>query len=104
VAYTVSARARELGIRIALGAQAGDVLRLVLLEGARLVVAGLGAGLLAAWASLRVLQSQLYDLNTTDPLTFGIVAFLLAGVALLACWVPARRATRVNPLVALRSE
>ena len=104
VAYSVSARARELGIRIALGAQAGDVLRLVLLEGARLVVAGLGAGLLAAWASLRVLQSQLYDLNTTDPLTFGIVAFLLAGVALLACWVPARRATRVNPLVALRSE
>jgi putative ABC transport system permease protein len=104
MAYSVSARTRELGIRIALGAQAGDVLRLVLREGTALVVAGLALGVLAAWASLRVLQSQLYDMRTTDPLTFGVVALLLAGVALLACYLPARRATRLDPLVALRHD
>ncbi len=104
MAYSVSARTRELGIRIALGAQARDVLRLVLREGAALVVAGLALGLLAAWAALRVLQSQLYNMSTTDPLTFGVVALLLAGVALLACYVPARKAMRTDPLAALRYE
>ena len=104
VAYSVSARTRELGIRIALGAQAGDVLRLVLREGATLVVAGMGLGLLAAWASLRVLQSQLYDMSPNDPWIFGAVAFLLAVVALVACYLPARRAMQTDPLTALRYE
>jgi len=104
MAYSVSARTRELGIRIALGAQAGDVLRLVLREGATLIVAGLALGLLAAWASLRVLRSQLYELSTTDPLTFGLVALLLTGVALVACYVPARKAMQTDPLAALRYE
>jgi putative ABC transport system permease protein len=104
MAYSVSARTRELGIRIALGAQAGDVLRLVLREGAGLVVVGLVLGLFAAWASLRVLQSQLYDMSTSDPLIFGVVVLLLAGVALLACYLPARKAMRTDPLAALRYE
>ncbi|HET6891088.1 MAG TPA: ABC transporter permease [Pyrinomonadaceae bacterium] len=104
MAYSVSARTRELGIRIALGAQAGDVLRLMLREGAALVLAGLALGLPAAWASLRVLQSQLYDMSTTDPLTFGVVSLLLASVALLACYVPARKAMRTDPLATLRYE
>jgi putative ABC transport system permease protein len=104
MAYSVSARKRELGIRLALGAQRREVLRLVLREGAVLIVAGLTLGLLVAWASLRVLQSQLYGLSTSDPLTFGVVASLLTLVALLACLIPARRATQVDPLVALRHE
>jgi putative ABC transport system permease protein len=104
MAYSVSARSRELGIRIALGAQAGDVLRLMLREGAALVLAGLALGLLAAWASLRVLQSQLYEMSTTDPLTFGVVSLLLVSVALLACYVPARRAMRTDLLATLRYE
>jgi putative ABC transport system permease protein len=104
MAYSVSARTRELGIRMALGAQTGDVLRLVLREGAALVLAGLLLGLLAAWASLRVLQSQLYDMRTTDPLTFSVVVLLLAGVALLACYLPARKAMQTDPLAALRRD
>jgi len=104
MAYSVSARTREIGIRIALGAQPRDVLRLVLREGAMPVIAGLVLGLLAARASLHVLQSQLYDLSATDPLTFAGVAVLLLLVALLACYLPARHATKVNPLSALRNE
>ena len=104
MAYSVSARTRELGIRLALGAQKGAVLRLVLREGAMLVVAGLALGLLAAWASLRVLQSQLYEMSTRDPLTFVVVALLLAGVALVACYMPARKAMQTDPLAALRHE
>jgi putative ABC transport system permease protein len=104
MAYSVSARTRELGIRLALGARDADVLRLVLREGATLIVAGLALGLPAAWAALRILQSQLYDMSTTDPATFAVVALVLAGVALAACWIPARRAMRIDPLVALRYE
>jgi putative ABC transport system permease protein len=104
MAYSVSARTRELGIRIALGAQAGDVLRMVLREGASLIVAGLALGALSAWASSRVLESQLYNMRANDPLTFGVVAMLLAGVALLACYLPARKAMRIDPLAALRHE
>jgi ABC-type antimicrobial peptide transport system permease subunit len=89
---------------MALGAETRDVLRLVMREAAALVIGGLGLGLLAAWASLRVLQSQLYDMSTTDPVTFGAVAALMMLVAMLACYVPARRATRVDPLAALRQE
>jgi putative ABC transport system permease protein len=104
VAYSVSARTRELGIRLALGAQPGDVLRLVLREGLALLAAGLAAGLLASWGATRLLRSQLYEVGPGDPLTFILVSLLLAGVALLACYLPARRATRVDPLAALRHE
>ena len=104
MAYSVSARTRELGIRMALGARASDVLRLVLREGAALIAVGLAAGLAAAWASLRVLQGQLYDLDAADPTTFGLVTVLLAAVALLACYLPARRAASIEPLTALRRE
>jgi len=104
IAYSVSARTRELGIRMALGAETRDVLRLVMREAAVLVIGGLALGLLAAWASLRVLQSQLYDMSTTDPVTLGVVAAVMMFVAMLACYVPARRATRVDPLAALRHE
>jgi putative ABC transport system permease protein len=103
-AYSVSARTREIGIRMALGAQRRDVLRMVLREGATLIAAGLAAGLLAAWISLRLLESQLFEISTTDPLTAALVAVLLAGVALLACGAPARRATRTDPMTALRYE
>jgi putative ABC transport system permease protein len=104
MAYSVSAREREMGIRIALGAQPGAVLRLVLRDGLALTGAGLALGVLASLASLRVLQSQLYDVNATDPLTFIVISLLLIAVALAACWMPARRATKVDPMVALRCE
>ncbi len=104
MAYNVSARGREMGIRIALGAQRRDVLWLVMRDGLTLIGAGLGLGLLAAWAALRVLQSQLYEVSATDPLTFGLAPLLLAGVALWACYAPARKATRTDPLATLRCE
>jgi putative ABC transport system permease protein len=104
MAYSVSARTREVGIRIALGAQKGDVLRLVLRDGLALVMAGLATGLLAAWSATRVLKSQLYEVDAGDPLTFASVALLLSIVALLACYFPARKSTKVDPMVALRSE
>lgn len=104
MAYSVSARIREMGIRIALGAGAGSVLRLVLRDGLTLIVVGLVAGLIAAWAAMRVLSSQLYEIGASDPETFAVVSLLLACVALVACYFPARRATKVDPLVALRHE
>ena len=104
MAYSVSARTREVGIRMALGAQRSDVLRLVLRDGLKLIAAGLVIGLCAAIAAMRMLQHQLYDVSATDPLTFGVVTLLLAGVALLACYVPARKAMRTDPLAALRYE
>jgi putative ABC transport system permease protein len=104
MAYSVSARTREIGIRLALGAQSRDVLWRVLGDGLKLIVAGLAIGLCVAVAALRVLQTQLYGVRPTDPLTFGVVALLLTAVALLACWIPAQRATKVDPLIALRSE
>jgi putative ABC transport system permease protein len=104
VAYSVTARAREVGIRIALGARGGDVLRLVLLDGLPLVAAGLAAGLAAAWAAARVLRGQLYEVRTSDPLIFAGVTALLAAVASLASFIPARRATKVDPMNVLRAE
>jgi putative ABC transport system permease protein len=104
MACAVSARTREMGIRMALGAQARQVFILVMKEGALLITLGLTAGLGAAFAVTRVLTSQLYGVSATDSATFIGVAVLLALVAGLACYVPARRATKVNPMTALRYE
>ncbi|HEY2432564.1 MAG TPA: ABC transporter permease [Vicinamibacterales bacterium] len=103
-AYAVSQRTRELGIRIALGAQAIDVLALLLRETAVLVAAGLGIGLAAALEATQTLRSLLYGVVSTDPVTYGGAALALGLVALLACYVPARRATRLDPIVVLRTE
>jgi len=104
ISYGVSERTREMGIRMALGARAVDVLRLVISQGMWLAVIGVALGSALALLSTRVIKSYLYDVSTADPLTFGGIAFLLIGVALLACYIPARRATKVDPLVALRYE
>jgi putative ABC transport system permease protein len=104
VAYAVDQRRGEIGIRMALGARAGDVRRLILREGARLYGLGLVLGLLGAWLLTHLLVSLLYGVTPHDPLTMAAVAALLALVATLACLVPAQRATRVDPMVALRTE
>jgi predicted permease len=104
MSFTVSRRTRELGIRVALGARPGNVFQLVLRQGMTLVIVGLVIGLVVAWMVTRLLASFLYDVSTTDALTFTIIPVLLAAVALLACYVPARRATKVDPLIALRYE
>jgi len=102
--YAVAQRTHEIGIRLALGAQLGDVLRLVLRHGLKLTIIGAAIGLFGAYLATRAITSVLYGVSATDPLTFGVVSFLLIGVALIACYVPARRATKVEPLVALRNE
>jgi putative ABC transport system permease protein len=104
VTWNVTQRTREFGIRHALGAEAGQVLRLVLRQSMRLVLVGLAIGLLASLAGARLLQSMLYEVSALDPWTFAGVALLLAGVAMVACVVPARRAARVDPIVALRAD
>jgi len=104
IAYSVAQRTNEIGVRMALGAQGADVIRLVLRQGLRLVIIGLAIGLLLSAAATRALASVLFGVSPTDPLTFVAIALLLGLVALLACWIPARRATKVDPLVALRCE
>ena len=104
MAYTTSQRRHEIGIRMALGARGPDVLRLVVGQGMRLVGIGLGLGLAGAWLLSRALSSQLYGVTAQDPLTYGSVALILGAVALTASWLPARRATRVDPMLSLRSE
>ena len=104
MAYAISQRTGEIGLRMALGARRGDILRVVLNEAMLIVIAGVGAGLIGSLLLTRFLQNLLFDIKPTDPLTFGALTILLAGVALLASFIPARRASRIDPLVALRHE
>lgn len=104
MAYSVSQRTQEIGIRIALGARSKDVLYLILSQGARLALAGVAAGVIAAWLLRRVVANLLYGLGSADPLIFSIVPVLIVSVILLACYLPAYRATKVDPMVALRNE
>ena len=102
--YNVSMRTREIGIRLALGAEASHVLKLVAAQGMKPVLIGIAFGVGAAYALMRLMKTLLYGVSATDPLTFVGIAALLASVALLACYIPARRATKVDPMVALRDE
>jgi ABC-type antimicrobial peptide transport system permease subunit len=104
VAFFVTRRTQEIGIRLAIGAQRGDLLRLVLGEGARLAAFGVVIGIVASFAITRLLSSLLFGISVTDPLTFAGVAALLFLVALAASYIPARRAMRVDPVTALRYE
>ncbi|MFY9556001.1 MAG: ABC transporter permease [Blastocatellia bacterium] len=104
MAYTVAQRTHEIGIRIALGAEAGDVLKMILSQGLRLTATGIALGILVSVVLTRFLSGLLFGISATDPLTFAVVALFLAGVALVACFVPARRAAGTDPMIALRYE
>src|SRR5262249_35803461 len=104
MAFSVSQRTREIGVRMALGAERFDVLRLVLGQGMKLTLLGVAIGMITSLGLTRLIKSLLFDVSPTDPLTFVAIATLLVFIASLACWIPARRATKVDPMVALRSE
>jgi putative ABC transport system permease protein len=104
MAYSVSQRSHEMGIRMALGAAPRDLFRLVVGQGMRLVLVGIALGFLASLGLTRMLATLLFGTSANDPVTFGAVAIILVGVAMAACYLPARRATRVDPLIALRYE
>ena len=104
MAYAVQQRTQEIGIRMALGAQKRDVLKLVVGHGMRLALIGLLAGVAGALALTQLMANLLYQVKPADPMTFAVVCALLAGIVLLACWLPARRAAKVDPMTALRSE
>jgi putative ABC transport system permease protein len=104
IAYSVSRRAQEIGVRMALGAQKSDVLRLILKQGMAPAVAGAVLGLVGAWAATRLMTGLLFEVSATDPMTFTVITLTLMTVAVLACYIPARRATKVDPMTALRCE
>jgi len=104
MACAVTQRTQEIGIRMALGAQKRDVLKLVVGHGMRLALIGLLAGVAGALALTQLMANLLYQVKPADPMTFAVVCALLAGIVLLACWLPARRAAKVDPMTALRSE
>jgi putative ABC transport system permease protein len=104
MSYSVAQRTHEIGVRMALGARRSTVLALIIREGMLLVVVGLAIGLAGAFALTRVMSSLLFGVTAKDPITFVVVAILLSLVALIACYVPAQRATRIDPLEALRYE
>ena len=104
MSHSVVQRQNEIGVRMAMGAQARDVLLLVIRQGLVLVIVGVALGLLGALALTRVLSSLLYEVSATDPLVFSVTPLVLVAAMAFACWVPARRASRVDPMVALRDE
>jgi len=104
ISYSVAQRTQEIGVRIALGAQSRDVITLVLKTGMRLVLMGIVIGSAGAFTLTRWMRSLLFDISATDSLTFILTALLLTTIALLACYIPARRATKVDPMVALRTD
>jgi len=104
LSFSIEERRQEIGIRMALGAQPGNVLLLVIGQGLRLAIIGVVLGLAGAWGLTRLMSNLLFGVSPTDPITFAGIGVLLLLVALLACWLPARRATRIDPLEALRCE